>query len=211
MQFSEKVMALAAEAETALKGHFDRIDKTAFDNTQKVINTFREYRVSDSMFVASSGYGYDDKGRDTLDMIWADVMGAEKAFVRNNIVNGTHALTIGLSALLRPGDIMLSVTGKPYDTLEEVIGIRDNSVICDRHVVEKLKGIAEENNIKYQLEILERGGTDTGAMQRSGHGARVGAVSVPTRYIHTAVECVDMGDVNACVKLISLAAQTRFD
>lgn len=91
------------------------------------------------------------------------------------------------------------------------VKIRDNSVICDRHVVEKLKALAEENNIKHQLEILERGGTDTGAMQRSGHGARVGAVSVPTRYIHTAVECVDMGDVNACVKLISLAAQTRFD
>ncbi len=91
------------------------------------------------------------------------------------------------------------------------VKIRDNSVICDRHVVEKLKALAEENNIKYQLEILERGGTDTGAMQRSGHGAKVGAVSVPTRYIHTAVETVDMGDVSACVKLISLAAQTKFD
>ncbi len=91
------------------------------------------------------------------------------------------------------------------------VKIRDNSVICDRHVVEKLKTLAEENNIKYQLEILERGGTDTGAMQRSGHGARVGAVSVPTRYIHTAVESIDMGDVNACVKLVSLAAQTKFE
>ena len=91
------------------------------------------------------------------------------------------------------------------------VKIRDNSVICDRHVVEKLKNLAEENNIKYQLEILERGGTDTGAMQRSGRGAKVGAVSVPTRYIHTAVETVDMGDVNACVKLISIAAETKFE
>lgn len=91
------------------------------------------------------------------------------------------------------------------------VKIRDNSVICDRHVVDLLKGIAEENKIKYQLEILERGGTDTGAIQRSGRGARVGAVSVPTRYIHTAAETVDMGDVSACVKLVSLAAQTKFE
>ena len=91
------------------------------------------------------------------------------------------------------------------------VKIRDNGVICDRGVVEKLKTLAEESKIKYQLEILERGGTDTGAIQRSGRGARVGAVSVPTRYIHTAVETVDMGDVLACVKLVSLAAQTKFE
>ncbi|MBQ2806978.1 MAG: methionine gamma-lyase family protein, partial [Clostridia bacterium] len=75
------------------------------------------------MFDSTSGYGYDDRGRDTLDAIWADVMDAEAAFVRHQIVNGTQALTIGLFGLLRPGDVMLSVAGKPYDTLEDVIGI----------------------------------------------------------------------------------------
>lgn len=121
--FSEKVLRLASEAEEALKEHFAAIDETSFRNTEKIINTFREFRVSDSMFASTSGYGYDDKGRDTLDEIWAKVMGAEKAFVRQGIVNGTHALTIGLFGLLRPGDMMISVAGKPYDTLDEVIGI----------------------------------------------------------------------------------------
>lgn len=123
MQYSEKILALAARAEEELKPHFDRIDRIAFENTQRVMDAFRDFRVSDSMFGSTSGYGYDDRGRDTLDAIWAQVMGAEAAFVRQQIVSGTHALTIGLFGLLRPGDLLLSVAGKPYDTLEEVIGI----------------------------------------------------------------------------------------
>ena len=123
MQYSEKILALAAQAEKDLAPHFERIDRIAFDNMQRVMDAFRDFRVSDSMFGSTSGYGYDDRGRDTLDAIWAQVMGAESAFVRQQIVSGTHALTIGLFGLLRPGDLMLSVAGKPYDTLEEVIGI----------------------------------------------------------------------------------------
>ncbi len=123
MQFSEKILRLDDEAEMALKEHFDRIDSVSFANTNKIMESFMEHRVSDVMFNPTSGYGYDDKGRDTLDEIWADVMGAERAFVRHNIVNGTHALTIGMFGLLRPGDVMISAAGKPYDTLEEVIGI----------------------------------------------------------------------------------------
>ena len=123
MEFSEELLKLADEAESALGEQFRRIDKIAFQNTKKVMETFREHRVSDMMFESTTGYGYDDKGRDTLDAIWADVMGAEAAFVRHSIVSGTHALTIALFGILRPGDEMLSVAGKPYDTLEEVIGI----------------------------------------------------------------------------------------
>ncbi|MBE6605904.1 MAG: hypothetical protein E7635_02565 [Ruminococcaceae bacterium] len=115
------------ESNPALAEIFADIDRIAFENTQKVMDAFREFKVSEAHFAPTSGYGYDDKGRDTLDLIYAKVFDAEAAFVRHNIVNGTHALTIGLSALLRPGDIMLSVTGKPYDTLEEVIGIRGES------------------------------------------------------------------------------------
>ena len=108
----------------ALAEIFAEIDRISINNTVKVMDAFREYKVSESHFAPTSGYGYDDKGRDTLDKIYAKVFDAEAAFVRHSIVNGTHALTIGLAALLRPGDIMLSVTGKPYDTLEEVIGLR---------------------------------------------------------------------------------------
>lgn len=123
MQFSDKILTLAAEAETALAPHFAHIDRVSFENIQKVMDAFREHRVAMTMFDGTSGYGYDDRGRDVLDEIWAEVMGAEAAIVRHQIVSGTHALSIGLFGILRPGDVMLSVAGKPYDTLEEVIGI----------------------------------------------------------------------------------------
>ena len=126
MIFSERITQIAARAEEALAPVFARIDKIAFENTQKVMDAFREHRVSDGMFQSTSGYGYDDRGRDVLDEVWADVMGAEAALVRHSIVSGTHALAIGLYGILRPGDVMYSVAGKPYDTLEEVIGLTGN-------------------------------------------------------------------------------------
>ena len=122
MQFSKELQELARRAEAELSGIFAELDDISFYNTNRVLDAFREHRVSDALFAGTSGYGYDDRGRDTLDRIWADVFGAESALVRTQIVNGTQALTIGLFGLLRPGDILLSVAGKPYDTLDEVIG-----------------------------------------------------------------------------------------
>ena len=123
MQFSQKINDIAARAERDLEQIFKKIDEISYVNTNKVMDAFREHRVAATNFDTTSGYGYDDRGRDVLDRIWADVMGAEAAFVRHNIVNGTQALAIGLFGLLRPGDLMVSIAGKPYDTLEEVIGI----------------------------------------------------------------------------------------
>lgn len=123
MIFSETISQLAKEAEEKLADRFAHFDRVSFENTQKIMAAFREHRVSEGMFQSTSGYGYDDRGRDTLDAIWADVMGAEAAIVRHTIVSGTHALSIGLFGILRPGDVMYSVAGKPYDTLEEVIGL----------------------------------------------------------------------------------------
>ena len=94
MLFSDSIRQLAAEAEAALGARFAEIEAVSFENTQRVMDSFREFRVSESMFQSSSGYGNGDRGRDVLDEIWADVMGAESAFVRHNIVSGTHALTI---------------------------------------------------------------------------------------------------------------------
>ena len=116
-------MEISRRAEADLKEIFAELDEVSFYNTDRIIDAFREHRVSDAMFAATSGYGYDDKGRDTLDLIWADIFGCEAALVRQNIVSGTHALAIGLYGLLRPGDTLMSVAGKPYDTLDEVIGI----------------------------------------------------------------------------------------
>ena len=126
MDFSEKVLSLVKEAEAALKERFDEIDRISFENTKKIMNSFKEHRVGDAVFNSTSGYGYNDRGREVLDEVWADVMGAEAAFVRHSIVNGTQALTIGLFGLLRPGDILFSIAGKPYDTLDEVIGNSGN-------------------------------------------------------------------------------------
>ena len=113
-----------SEKELIDEGVFKRVEDIAFYNQKKVMDAFREYKVSDSYFAGTSGYGYDDKGREMLDKIYARVFDAEDAFVRHNIVSGTQTLAIGLFGLLRPCDTLLSVTGKPYDTLEEVIGIR---------------------------------------------------------------------------------------
>ncbi len=123
MQLSPEILTLAKEAEAALAPHFAEIDRISFENTRKVLHTFGTHRVAANYFDGTSGYGYDDRGRDELDLIWAEVMGAEAALVRQQIVSGTHALTVGLFGILRPGDVMLSVAGKPYDTLEEVIGL----------------------------------------------------------------------------------------
>ena len=117
-----RLLQLAKEAETALADIFRELDDISFANTEKIMKSFAENRVSEACFAPTSGYGYDDKGRDTLDKIYAEVMGAEAAFVRHSIASGTHALAIGLYALLRPGDILYSVADKPYDTLDAVIG-----------------------------------------------------------------------------------------
>ena len=123
MQISENTRKMAREAEVALRDIFEDIDEIARVGTERVLDVFREERVSEGMFAASTGYGYGDMGRDAIDRIAAKVFGAEAGFMRPSILSGTHALTIGLFALLRPGDVMLSITGAPYDTLREVIGM----------------------------------------------------------------------------------------
>ena len=154
MQFSDKILTLTAEAEAALAPHFARIDRIAFENTQKVMDAFRERRVAMTNFDSTSGYGYDDRGRDVLDLIWADVFGAEAALVRQQIVSGTQALTIGLFGLLRPGDVMLSVAGKPYDTLEEVIGLTGTPG----------NGSLRDFGVDYDMVELKNGGFDWDAI-----------------------------------------------
>ena len=156
MVFSQKLLELAEKADVELSEIFKDIDKIEFENLQRVMDAFSEHKVADAMFDSTSGYGYDDKGRDTLDLIWADVMGAEAALVRHNIVSGTHALTIGLFGLLRPGDIMFSVAGKPYDTLEEVIGI----------VGEAGNGSLRDFGVEYMQADLKDDGFDFEAIEK---------------------------------------------
>ena len=113
------------------------------------MKAFADNRVSDSHFVATTGYGYDDLGRDTLDRVYADIMGAEDALVRHNFISGTHTISTALFAVLRPNDILVSITGKPYDTLEEVIGIQG----------EAGNGSLKDFGVKYVQIDLKHDGT----------------------------------------------------
>ena len=119
----ETLLRIADDCERALAEPFRRIDRTAAAVTAKVMDTFRKNRLSASHFASGSGYGYDDIGRDLCDRLFADCMDAEAGFARHSVTSGTHAIAIGLYALLRPGETLYSVTGRPYDTLEGVIGI----------------------------------------------------------------------------------------
>lgn len=109
------------KTEAKCRAQFARIDETAYKNQKKVLDAFRTHKIALRHFAPTSGYGYDDVGRDTLNALYADVLDAEKAVVSPLIASGTHALTVALFAVLRPGDTMLSVTGEPYDTLHDVI------------------------------------------------------------------------------------------
>jgi len=118
---SEKTYELSKKAEEISAKEFKRIEEIAFKGQLKVQKAFENARISAAHFTATSGYGYDDEGREALDKVYAEVFGAEAALVRANIISGTHALSTMLFALLRPGDKLLAATGKPYDTLEGVI------------------------------------------------------------------------------------------
>ncbi len=125
LQISERVRLLAEQAEAALSEQFSRIDSIAEYNTHRVLAAFRDHRVAESYFAGTTGYGYDDLGRDQLDLIYADLFGTEDALVRVGFVNGTHAISSALYGVLRPGDILVSAVGAPYDTLLGVIGVVD--------------------------------------------------------------------------------------
>lgn len=123
---SEEIESLAKQVEEEIKPELEKIDKICQINSLKVLKAFQKYKVSEVHFNSSTGYGYGDIGRETIESIFAEVLGAEDALVRSQFISGTHALTVTLFGLLRPGDVMLSINGKPYDTLDKVIGIEEN-------------------------------------------------------------------------------------
>ena len=123
---SDEVVKLTKMAEDSLIKKFKEIEEMCDFNSLKVLNAFHKNKVSEVHFGSTTGYGYNDIGRDIIEKVFADVLCAEDCLVRSQFISGTHALTVALFAFLRPNDVMLSITGKPYDTLEEVIGIKNN-------------------------------------------------------------------------------------
>lgn len=140
---SEKVYDYSENIIAGLKERFEKIDETAEYNQMKVINAMQKNHVAEMHLNGTSGYGYNDDGRDTLEQVYADIFKAEAALVRPQIICGTHALNIALSSNLRPGDELLSPVGKPYDTMDEIIGIRPS------------KGSLAEYGVSYrQVDLL---------------------------------------------------------
>ncbi|MBQ2752433.1 MAG: methionine gamma-lyase family protein [Oscillospiraceae bacterium] len=161
---SEKLRQLAARAEQKAKPAFERIEQIEQYNGQKVLKAFIDNNISAAHLVGTTGYGYGDIGRDALDRVFAAALGAEDALVRHTFASGTHTLTVGLFGLLRTGDTLLSITGKPYDTLEEVIGIRDNG---------RNEGSLAEFGIKYAQTELKDGKIDLEAAAEAAKTATV--------------------------------------
>ena len=123
----DEVLDLSKKVEKDISSIIDDVNKRCEINTLKVLKAFNKYNISDMHFGSTTGYGYGDVGRDTIEKVFAEVLGAEDALVRSQFISGTHALTVALFAFLRPNDTMVSVCGKPYDTLDEVIGIVENN------------------------------------------------------------------------------------
>lgn len=145
----EKVFDYCSKIEDALKERFDAIDKICEINQMKVLLAMQKNRLSEAHFAGSTGYGYTDEGRDTLEKIYADVFHTEDALVRSQITCGTHALCVAMFGNLRPGDEILAIAGKPYDTLDEIIGIRES------------RGSLAEYGVTYaQVDLLPDGGFD---------------------------------------------------
>ncbi len=171
MKFNDlkpQVFALAQEAENEIRLQFERIDRIAQLNTLKVMQAFQDNKVSDSCFAGTTGYGYDDVGREVLDKVYAQIFCTDAALVRIGFVNGTHALSAALFAMLKPGDTLLSATGLPYDTLRNAIGIEG-----DYHGSLKFYGINYA-----QVDLKADGSPDIGAIKKAAADKSVTAVLI---------------------------------
>ena len=165
----QQIIDLSEEVEKEIKEEFEKIDKIKEKNSLKVLMACQKYNLSDMHFGTTTGYGYGDIGRDTIEKIFAEVLGAEDSLVRNQFISGTHALTVALFAMLRPGDTMLSINGKPYDTLDEVIGLVENKSSLKSYGVkyEQIDLIGNEFDTSKIVERAKQGNIKLICMQRS--------------------------------------------
>ena len=171
---SEEVVDLVNKCEIDCFEEFAKIDEACSFNSLKVLASFHRNKVSEAHFVGTTGYGYNDLGRDVIEDIFKDVLGCEDALVRGQFISGSHALTVCFFGILRPGDLLLSISGKPYDTLDEVIGIRDNpsslksfgvkyeqiDLVDDDFDYEKIEEFVKNNKVKV-VEIQRSKGYST--------------------------------------------------
>lgn len=168
--FDDRWARLAREAEAQAEAQMRRIDRIVEHNQEKVIRAFQKYRVSDYHFAGSTGYGYNDRGREVLDQVYAEVFGAEAAIVRPHLASGTHTIAVALFGCLRPGDELLFVTGSPYDTLHKVIGKPGDGIgsLSDWGIRCKIVPLLRDGSVDWEgvaAAVTER--TKVFAIQRS--------------------------------------------
>lgn len=149
------ILELSNKVEKKIEETIKDIDKNCMYFSQKVLNAFQNNNISDMHFQSTTGYGYSDIGRDTIEKVFAEVLGAEDSLVRSQFISGTHALTVTLFALLRPNDTLLSITGKPYDTLDQIIGIEENESSLKAFGVKYEQIDLKDNDFDYE-EIEKR-------------------------------------------------------
>ena len=186
---------MARDAETEIRSVFERIDRIAEKNTVKVMQAFQDNRVSEACFAGTTGYGYDDLGREVLDKVYAQVFKTEAALVRIGFVNGTHALSTALFSMLKPGDTLLSVTGLPYDTLRNAIGIEGN-----------LHGSLKFYGINYAQVDMKNGNPNIEAIKRAAAEESVAAVLIQRSRGYDdrrALSAEEIGEICAAVKSVN--------
>ena len=190
-----EVYELARQAEEEIRPQFERVDRIAMLNTRKVMTAFQDNKVSDSCFAGTTGYGYDDLGREVLDKVYAQVFCTEAALVRIGFVNGTHALSAALFGILKPGDTLLSVTGLPYDTLRNAIGMEG-----DCHGSLKFYGI------NYKQVDLKNGEADLDAIKAALADRSISAVLIQRSRGYEnrkALSAEEIGEICSAVKSVA--------
>ncbi len=187
-----EVYDMARRAEAKLSGRFREIDAVAEANTRKVMEAFQNHRVSDACFAGTTGYGYDDLGRETLDKIYAEVFGTEAALVRIQFVNGTHALTAAMFALAGPGQKILALTGTPYDTLRTAIGISGDAF-----------GSLKFYGVGYgQVDLAPDGGPDYAAIAEAVKDETVAGVMIQRSRGYEDRKALSVGEIGRIVETV---------
>ena len=190
--FSDEIIDLADLAMSDILPQFQSIDTVAQKNTEKVLAAFQRFRVSDSCFAGTTGYGYNDKGREVMDLLYADIMGTESSLVRTGFVSGTHAITAALFASVSPGQSLLSATGLPYDTLHGVIGINSN-----------LKGSLKDYGVSYsQVDLKNDGSPDYAAIAEAVETGNIGAVLVQRSRGYSSRRAITVDEIGEICKTV---------
>ena len=198
LQISEQVTALGKQAQKELTDQFTRIDEIAEFNTRKVLGAFQEHKVAENYFYGTTGYGYDDLGRDQLGKIYAEIFGTEDGLVRFDFVNGTHAITSTLFGVLRPGDVLVSAVGAPYDTMLSVIGIAGHGV-----------GTLREFGVEYrQVDVTPEDKPDLPGIVEAVKDSRVKAVLIQRSRGYATRASLSVDEIREISKVVRSANPT---